>query len=219
MLKKLTLCTILPFSLYSYELNFSKKFSQTINPDILTTRVIATIENKDEDFITNKLEYINDYIKEKEEIKYQDGNFNLTPLYSYNNNKRNFIAYKGNLSYNIITKDANNMNQFINELIEVKNKLNTNNLKLNISSVNWKVSDNLNSTALDSLRLNAINWISLYSKNLHKSCIIKKISIGTNHNYYPRIITNNISRTIPKITPTKSVQTISINPNFTLECR
>ena len=220
MLNTIIISTLVPLSLFSYELNFSKKFSQVVNPDILTTRISANIQNKDERFISDNLESINDHVKESKDIKYKHGSFNLTPRYSYKNNKRKFIGYAGHLSYIITSKNANSMNEFISELIEVKEKLEVNSLKLNINNTTWKVSDELQQKSLDNLRLKAIKWISSYANKLDRSCTIKKINIGSRNSHYPSPMNSSVLRSMSvNVAPSKSIQSIYINPNFTLECK
>jgi predicted secreted protein len=219
MIKKLALSALIPLSLFSYELNFSKKFSTSINPDILTTKISANLQNKDERFISDNLESINDFIKENKEIQYKNGRFHLTPKYTYKNSNRKFTEYIGNISYMITSKDANTMNEFISELIDVKDKLNVKTLKLNINNTTWQISDELHNQSQDKLRLEAINWITNYAKNLNSSCTISKINIGSRNNHYPSPMMYKSMRATSDISPAKSIQSTSINPNFTLECK
>ncbi|HIP12990.1 MAG TPA: DUF541 domain-containing protein [Arcobacter sp.] len=219
MLKKAILTALIPFSLFSYELNFSKEFSKNISPDNLSTRISVNIINKDERFVSDNLESINDYVKSSNGIKFENGSFNLTPRYSYKNKNRKFLGYAGNLSYTIVSINANSMNEFLSELIDVKNSLKEKSLKLSINNTVWKVSDKKYNNSLDTLRLEAINWIGNYSKELNKSCTIKKISINPRKNGYPRNTIMAKSRSTINVTPAKSDKSISINPKFTLECR
>ena len=219
MLKKLLFSSLIPLTLFSYELHFSKKFAKEVSPDILSTRISVNIQNKDERFINDNLESVNEFIKESQDIKYKNGNFNLTPKYSYKNNKKEFIGYVGNLSYIITSKDPIFMNEFISELIELKDKIAVNSLKLNINNTSWKVSEQKYSNSLDELRLDAINWISTYSTKLNNSCKVKKIKINTGHDNYQYIRMNTMSRSISKVAPAKSLKSISINPNYILECK
>ena len=219
MIKKLLFTALVPLSLFSYELNFSKNFTQEINPDILSTRISVNIQNKDERFINDNLESINEYIKDSQDIKYKNGSFNLTPRYTYKNSNRKFAGYVGNLSYIITSKDATIMNDFISELINLKDKIAVKSLKLNINNTSWQVSKTKYNNSLDILRLDAINWVNEYASTLNKSCKVKKINISTSRNNYRYDTMSTMSRSVAKIAPAKSVKSISINPNFTLECR
>jgi predicted secreted protein len=220
MVKKLIFTSLVPLALFSYELNFSKKFSKEISPDILSARISVSIQNKDERFINDNLESINEFIKESQNIKYKNGNFNLTPRYSYQNNKKIFSEYFGNLSYIITSKDPIFMNEFINDLVELKDKIAVDSLKLNINNTSWKISQSKYDSSLDSLRLEAINWINSYSTQLSHSCKVKKIIINTSGNNFQYNSVNTMAvRDMAKISPAKSLKSLSINPNYTLECK
>ena len=218
MIKKLLFTTLVPLSLFSYELNFSKNFTKEISPDILSTRISVNIQNKDERFINDNLESINEYIKDSQNIKYKNGSFNLTPRYTYKNSNRKFVGYVGNLSYVVTSKDATIMNEFISELINLKDKIAVKSLKLNINNTSWQVSKTKYNNSLDILRLESINWIKEYASTLNKSCKVKKISISTSRNNYQHNMMDTMMKSASKIVPSKSEKSISINPNFTLEC-
>ncbi len=217
----LSLFFILPLGLFSYELNFNKKFSRKVSADILTSYINITIEDKKEDYISSKIEIFNDYIEENEDVIKKNGNFNLTPKYKYYDKKQIFVGYIGSLMYNIESKDAVSINQFINQLLDMKNKFNTTKIKVNISNTTWKVSQKLYSDNLDRLRLESINWITFYASNLSKQCIVKRINISSerNHNLNIRPMSRAIMADYSSVTPIQSKKEISINPSYTLECK
>ncbi|MCK5293909.1 MAG: SIMPL domain-containing protein [Arcobacteraceae bacterium] len=218
MFKKLILSTLLPLTLFSYELNFSKKFSTQISPDILNSYINVTVQNKDERYINDNIELFNDYLKDNDEIIKQNGSYTLTPKYKYINNKQKFLGYMGILNYSITSSTAIVMNEFIKETMELKGKIASKNITVRISNLSWKISDKLYNDNLDNLRLLAINWIELYSKNLNRQCIIKSIKIEGKDNNRPRGI-SLMSKSLSNITPLQVQKEITINPNYTLECK
>ncbi len=223
MIKKtilLSLYFLLPLSLFSYELTFNKKFSKNVPADILTSYINITIEDKNEEYITEKIEVFNDYIEENEDIIKKNGNFNLTPKYKYYDKKQKFIGYIGSLKYNIESKDAVSINQFIGKLLDIKNKYNTTKIKINISNTTWNISQKLYEDNLDSLRIEAITWITFYASNLSKQCIVKRIDIDNkgNHNIL-RSMSRSIMADYSKVTLIQSKKQIKINPSYTLECK
>ncbi|MCK5111438.1 MAG: SIMPL domain-containing protein [Arcobacteraceae bacterium] len=224
MIKKsilLTLCFILPVSLFSYELSFNKKFSRKVSSDILTSFINITVEDKNEDYINDKIEIFNEYIEENIDVIKKNGNFNLTPKYKYYNKKQEFVGYIGSLRYSIESKDATSINMFINGVIDIKNKFNTTKIKLNISNTTWNVSQKLHEDSLDNLRHEAITWVTFYAANLSKQCIVKRIDIDNkgNQNVIIRAISRAVSADYAEITPIQGEKQISINPNYTLECK
>ena len=219
MFKNLILILIFTSSLLSYELNFNKKFSQKIAPDILKSYLSITIQNNDEKYINNHIEEFNDYLKYNDNIIKQNGVYNLNPKYTYTNKKQIFDGYTGVLRYDILTNNATNMNEFVLEILELKDKMNSSNIKLNISNTSWIVSKELYDKSTDELRILAINWISIYSKNLNKQCVIKAININNNSTYGRRNEVYSMSKSLANITPMQTQKEISIKPNYILECR
>ena len=146
-------------SLLSYEISFSKKFSKSVTPDLLSTHVSISIEDKSEELINKNIETFNEYIKNNNDINKYDGSFTLSPKYKYFKNTQEFIGYVGNLKYIIKSKNARNLNKFINDLIKMENKYDKDNVKINISNVSWTTSTKLYDNSLDTLRIKAMTWI------------------------------------------------------------
>lgn len=221
---------ILPLSLFAFEVNFNKSFSKTVNPDLLTTNFSVTVEKKDEEKINGEIEKFNNYIKKTHLIKIKNSSYSLTPNYTYENNQQNFKGYFGNLSTYVESKNAKDINQFIDELSAIKKEINSDDVKLSISNVSWQISDELRDASYDSLRLDAINWVTTYADNLSnsikKDCSVKNINISSSEN-------NIFARTMPMmamasfdsksapadVSPVNAEQTININPSFILDCK
>lgn len=222
----LIFCLIL-LNLNAYEINFNKNFSKNVSPDKLVTYVSVIVEKKLEREVNLEIEKFNDFIKENDLVKFKDGRYTLSPKYTYTNNKQKFVGYIGNLNYKIETQNAKNINSFISQLIDIKERINSEDLKLNISNINWEISEELNNKSFDDLRLEAIKWANEYSKELsnkvQKNCEISKININSvnrNNIYYARdgIVASSM-KTSADVTPANTDENISINPNFLLECK
>lgn len=221
-MKKIFVLLFVSVYVFGFELTFNKKFETKVAPDMLRLNVTVSIEQKDERYITDNIEYFNDYIKDNDKIIKENGSFNLSPRYNYQSKKRNFLGYVGTLRYTIKSKSATDINQFIDEFIEIKNNQKSNNIKVNISNTNWIISQKLHNDSLDSLRLEAINWIEFYASDLTKQCQVKSINInGTRPNQ--RIMNQSVmmksSKSHANITPMQSQKQITINPSYVLECR
>lgn len=225
---KIVLISLFPLFSYSYEINFNKDFSKVVNPDLLTTYVSINVEKKDENKVNIDIEKFNNFIKSNDLVDVKNGSFTLSPKYKYYNNKQEFIGYVGSLRYNIESKEAKPLNKFIDKLILIKDKINSEDVKLNISNVSWKISEKLQNSSFDELRLESIIWINSYassiSSTLSKKCEVSKININNINRgniAYSRseMAYSSMAKTASDVAPVNTEENISINPNFSLECR
>lgn len=227
-MKKLLPLILLPILAFSYEINFNKNFSKVVNPDLLNTYINISVEKNEETKVNTEIEKFNDFMKNNKTITLKNGSFTLSPKYKYYNNKQEFIGYVGNLRYTAESTDAKKLNSFMDELISIKDKTKSEDVKLNISNVSWKMSDELQNKSYDELRLESITWLESYSKilssKLSKICEIKTINVNESQNgniMYARseMAYSSMAKTAADVAPVNSEQNITINPNFTLECR
>ena len=218
----------LPILAFSYEINFNKSFSKVVNPDLLTTNINISVEKKDEKSVNIEIEKFNDFMKNNKSITLKNGSFTLSPKYKYYENKQEFVGYVGSLRYTAESTDAKKLNSFMDELISIKDSTKSEDVKLNISNVSWKISDELQNKSYDELRLESITWLESYSKTLStklsKSCEIKTINVNESQNgniMYARaeMAYSSKAKVAADVAPINSEQNININPNFTLECK
>lgn len=219
---------LLPVLGFSYELNFNKSFTKVVNPDLLTTNITISVEKKDENKVNSEIEKFNDFLKKTSDVTLKNGSFTLSPKYKYHDNKQEFIGYVGNLRYTAESKNAKDLNGFMDKLISIKENIKSEEVKLNISNVSWKTSDELENKSFDELRLESINWIDGYAKTLSsqvsKYCQVSKINIfetNTGNIVYARseMASLGMSKMAADVAPISSEQNITINPNFVLECK
>lgn len=223
---KLFMGLLLPILAFSYEIEFNKSFSKVVNPDLLTTNVNISVEKKDEVRVNSEIEKFNDFFKEYDEVVIKDGRYNLSPRYKYINNKQIFTGYIGSLRYKIESNSAKNINEFINQILELKDRSKNDELKLNISNINWNVSNELYNKNLDNLRIESILWINDYAKSLSnkisKRCSVEKIdinSVNRGNIYMARESVVMSAKVASDVTPASSDENITINPSFVLECK
>ena len=219
---------LLPILGFSYELNFNKSFTKVVNPDLLNTYININVEKKDESKVNIEIEKFNDFMKNNKSITLKNGSFTLSPKYKYYENKQEFVGYVGSLRYTAESTDAKKLNSFMDELISIKDSTKSEDVKLNISNVSWKISDELQNKSYDELRLESITWLESYSKTLStklsKSCEIKTINVNESQNgniMYARaeMAYSSKAKVAADVAPINSEQNININPNFTLECK
>ena len=228
MKNKIMLALLLPVLSFSYELDFNKSFSKVVNPDLLNTYININVEKKDESKVNIEIEKFNDFMKNNKSITLKNGSFTLSPKYKYYENKQEFVGYVGSLRYTAESTDAKKLNSFMDELISIKDSTKSEDVKLNISNVSWKISDELQNKSYDELRLESITWLESYSKTLStklsKSCEIKTINVNESQNgniMYARaeMAYSSKAKVAADVAPINSEQNININPNFTLECK
>lgn len=218
---------LLPSLAFSYEINFNKTFSKIVNPDLLTTQINISVEKKDENKVNIEIEKFNNFLKENKSVILKNGSFTLSPKYKYYDNKQEFIGYVGNLRYTAESEKAKELNTFMDQLISLKDKIKADDVKLNISNVSWKLSDELQNKISDDLRLDSIIWVESYatglSTKLSKKCEVTKININesTGNIMYARseMAYSSKSKSLADVAPISSEQSITVNPNFELECK
>ena len=229
MKKKLFIIGLLfPIFGFSYEVNFNKSFSKVVNPDLLTTNITINIEKKDENKVNSEIEKFNDFFKKTNDVTLKNGSFTLSPKYKYHDNKQEFLGYIGSLRYSAESKNAKDLNTFMDKLISIKESIKSEDVKLNISNVSWNISDDLQNKSFDALRLESINWVESYAKSLSsqvsKYCEVSKINISEPNNgnvVYARaeMAYSGMLKMAADVAPISSEQNITINPNFVLECK
>lgn len=208
---------------YAYEINFSKKFSKTLMPDILSAGLTIRIQGDNEEDISSKLEVFNEKIKANSQVAKKLGTFNIHPNFKYSsNNSPKIIDYIGQLKYTIESRNAKDINNFITSINSVKRSRKT---SISVSGLSWKVKEDSYNVALDVLRLEAIYWIESHAKNLskdlNKKCEVKNINISSYNNpraySSARMMSSPMSKSIP--VPQANNQSISINPSYKVECK
>ncbi|RXK01737.1 hypothetical protein CRV02_07600 [Arcobacter sp. CECT 8989] len=220
-MKFLTLL-ILPVFLFSFEVNFNKKFSKSLAEDTLTTYFSVVVEGDSEKEINKTLKKFNKKIKKYNKIEKDSGTLTVRPQYRTSKNAPKITGYRGELRYKVSSNHASYINEFVSEMIELKEKRSTN---IIISNLRWTVKDSTYDVANDILRLEAINWGTRYARNLSKDlnleCKVKNISINSS-NYRPmaKMVYSNAEMSDENIAvPESNKEDISINPSFVLECK
>ena len=220
----------LPILAFSYEINFNKSFSKVVNPDLLTTNINISVEKKDEKSVNIEIEKFNTFLKNTKNITIKNTNYNLTPKYDYENNKAIFKGFIANTRFLAESKEANEINHFLSDLMALKDSFKSNDIKVNISNLSWEISENLQNKSIDELRVDVLLWIGNYTKELSnkigKKCEVKNVNINEDFNYpasKTRMMSSssdmvNRSESI-NISPINTEEIIKINTNFILDCK
>jgi len=223
-MKFLKLILLLPVFLFSFELEFNKKFSQALPHDILRTHLIITITDDSEKEVDSRLNKFNELIKEYDKVEKKLGIFNIRPKFRHAGSTPIVIGYIGKLVYKVESNKALYMDEFISQITELKKFRDT---TVSISNLSWTVRESTYNVTLDLLRLNAINWAQRYignlSNDLKKTCNLKNISIEknlsglalANRSFNEDINSTTSGLTVPQANP----EIIEINPKFVMECK
>jgi len=185
---------LLPFSLYSSEINFSKIFTKQIPSDMISNQFDILVSRDNSDDITTIFEKYIDIFTTNEliSIKLQD---NIKANYNTN-------IYSGKLSYKVKTHSFEKLNDFVKELLYLKDEKN---LTLNIQTAKSILSNKLKEQTFHALRIRAINYGKSYQNSLtndiKRRCITKDIKIKDK-----QIINNNTN-------------TLKIFVDYKLECQ
>lgn len=224
-MKRLAFLAI-PALLFSYEINFSKKFSKEIEQDTLSTNVTIKVRKDSEKEISKELVKFNDIISDNKEVDKKSSNLSITPKYVYKNNSSYIDGYVGNLTYSLQADEMKKMNSLLDKIIESKDDKD---ISIVLSSLNWIVKDSSYEEAVDTLRLETLKWVNEYketlSKELSSVCSIKGINFSATSNPTPMFRTTMMhaeadmrmaKNSMP--TPESSKESIEINPTFKMEC-
>lgn len=216
---------LIPFLLNAYEINFSKKFTKDLIPNVLGADISVIIEDKKESEVIERLDVFNNEIKKYKKVEKQLGSFNVRPQYQRSSNTPKIYGYIGTLNYKIETTDALNMGEFISMITSLKENRDT---SVSLNNLSWRVSDDSYNVILDLLRLESINWVEDYTKNLStdlkKVCEVKAVDLQNNifHTYRESTATLRLDSSLKRENvpvPEVSQQKITITTNYKLECK
>jgi hypothetical protein len=161
---------LLPLSLLSSEINFTKTFKSEVASDMISDNIIIKTSRDNSDDIITIFEKYNDLFKTSELI-YTKQKEQITPNYNTN-------IYSGNLSYNIKSYSFEKINDFIKELLYLKDEKN---LTISIEEPKYILSNKLQEEITHKLRVKAINFSKTYvnklSNDLNKQCELKDVKI------------------------------------------
>ncbi len=215
---------LVPVFAFSFEIEFNKKFYHELPHDTLSAYITVTITDDNEIIVGERLEVFNQKIKSLDKVERKLGTFNIRPKYRHSTSTPRVSGYIGELRYKVNSRKARFMDEFISEITKLKRNRDTN---VSVSSLSWSVKEDTYNVTLDLLRLEAINWVSQYSKNLskdlNKECSVKKIDINKTMPMMPlnnRAVYSSIETSTKSIpVPESNQEKIVINPHYVMECK
>lgn len=206
--------------LNAFEVNKSQEFVKDVEPDIMSTSISATVEDKD------KLEIQKIFEKAIEESKSQttctNGSYRISPNYSYSEQKRVFLGYRGDIQFECKFKDTKNLDFVISKLDSAASQKDK--VKLTINPIKWTVDEQTHKEADKELELKALHFAKEYRDFLSGvylgECKIKEVSLNstnyfTNQERVYAMAEVAKSQTTP---PIKNTHTIKYNASYKFEC-
>ena len=161
---------LLPLSLLSAEIHFTKTFKAEVASDMISDNIVIKTSRDNSDDIVTIFEKYNDLFKTSKLI-YTKQKEQITPNYNTN-------IYSGNLSYTIKSYSFEKINDFIKELLYLKDEKN---LTIIIEEPKYILSTKLQEEITHKLRVKAINFSKTYvnklSNDLNKQCELKDVKI------------------------------------------
>ncbi len=209
----------------AYELKFDKHFETFLNPNTLNTHISVQSEANKESDVSLSLQKFNAFFKKIKKLKLSKGRLNISPRYEYSKEKTVCKGYEGTLSYSIKAKNAKDMSEFISGFYAYKNKV-APKVKTQISNVTWQIGKKTYERKVDQLRIKALLWAKSYMKDLQKSlgakCSLKLANFDPSPRYTPNYRMMSYEKKFSsntQIVPMQNEQSISIHPNFVMECK
>ena len=185
-MKQLFVLLCVSVYVFSFELTFNKKFVKEATPDLLSSNISIIVLKTDETEISPILAKYTRYFDQDSSVDKKNGLVSILPKYKYTNGISQIIGYIGKIQYKISSKKANNINNFLQRILELRDD---EDVSISISALKWQMSDNKYDEILESLRLKAVQWPIQYaltlSNKISKVCEVKNININT---YMPRNI-------------------------------
>lgn len=220
MKKHYLLFTCLPLSLFSYEVEFEKRFVKELKPDTLSTQIEITTKSNSIITVSKILNRFSKEIKSNNDVDIYFKNYLVYPLYKKDtNNLPKIISYLGKLQYKVSSNSASSLNSFIYSINQLKEKRQT---SVELSSLSWKIKKSSEESAYELLRFQAIKWGNTYAKNLSVSlntqCKIKAIKIKLNSNKADSSFTS-FDKHDGFILPTFALENLALDALYSLDCK
>lgn len=221
---RLLIILLLPFYLYSYQIEFNKTFSHDLSHDILKAYLSIKISDKSESSLKKRLDIYDNKIKSFNKVEKKLMAFDIRPKFRHANNTPKVSGYIGELRYKVSSNKAEPMNKLITEISDMKKTRDT---SVSLYSLKWSPKKSTYNVTLDVLRYEAINWGINYAKSLSidlsTKCQIININLNTEEGKHSplieryafsneKVLINNSS--IPIINQKHAI----VHVNYVMEC-
>lgn len=220
-MKKMIFLLLAGFSLSNaFEVHKSNEFTKEIEPNVMSTSIAASVEDK------SKAQIQKIFKKAIEESKSENictnGSYRISPNYRYVEQKRLFLGYRGDIVFECEFEDTKKFDTVISKLDKASNEKDK--LKLTINPIQWIVDKKRRKQIKDELELEALyyakNYKSFLSNVYAKECAIKEVSLNTSQRFVDqeRVYMMQSDAKSRTTAPIKKNHTIGYNASYKFEC-
>jgi predicted secreted protein len=210
-------------TLWGMQIQFDKKFTDSVNPDLVQTAIIATASGQDEQSVSQILQRVSVFIDGYSQVKKSGGNLQITPEYNYEQGQKILQGYNGRLAYEITAEEFDSVEVFLQDLLSQKEEE-----SITVRGLGYTLSKEKRQNRMEKLRFQAILWGISYAKNLsskiYQQCKVDKIDFekqkgpvllrsSTAQKQKSKQLTRDF---IPN--PVKEPKLLYMQPNFVLKC-
>jgi uncharacterized protein YggE len=199
--------------------------SKNVDPDSLTKSISLSLHSEQQEEIVKDFEGVLKRAKKYSHIC-KGGEYGVRADYSYDKGKREFEGYIGSMSFNCMFDDVDELEPFMNEII---NPLDDK-FKKNISPTRWVVSKELKESTLQELKIEnlkkAQKLADLYEDNIiQRNCIVEYISLDNSSNsvipttMYRSVSMSQEQKNIDLENPIKQESSIVVDSSVKFICR
>jgi len=215
-MKKIILALGITGTLFGYEIVMDKTFTKEVLPSKQSVRVNITVKDKTLNGVLNKLENYKAYMDNLKNVSVKSNGFHTLSDYSYQNNKRIKIGYKGFSNYTISSEKQKYLEDFINKIAKDKNKG-----EISLSSMQWSLSEDKKEQIIQKLKIDAVKWSKQYertlSNELNTTCKLEEINLLQNRGISIMKASNTVNGNLPFSKKEKKI--IKIKSTLKYECK
>lgn len=222
---KLILLTLPLMAMATMTITTNEHVFTTLTPDVLQGSLNFDEQNKNPNLIKEDLNAIIVQVKkfDPNAKQCQGGGYQLSPQYTYTDQKQVFSGYSGSLFFEC---EFSNIEQY-NALLEKINPVIKKNVHKNEGSLSWGVSEQQRLTAQRALR-NALlqtaqSQAQAFSKTTALSCEVTSVNFGGNAipMTHPMMMAKSVSfsdTAVPTQSPLQQDQKTSLDATVTYSC-
>ncbi len=178
-MKKTVLALSIATALFGYDVIMDKTFTKEVLPSKQSVRVNISVKDTTLNGVLNKLEEYKKYMDSLKNVNVKSNGFHTLPNYSYQNNKRLKVGYKGFSNYTVSSEKQKDLEVFIDKLAKDKNTG-----EISLSSMQWSLSEKKREETIENLKIDAVKWAKKYEKTLSNElngrCKLEEIDLIQN---------------------------------------
>ncbi|MBV5321508.1 MAG: SIMPL domain-containing protein [Sulfuricurvum sp.] len=197
-----------------------EQVSHSLKPDALQVSLSFEEQSKNADTIKKHLNAIVTVVKgfDPHSEFCQGGGYQLSPYYSYKDQKREFIAYSGILNFGCEFKTVEEYNALIAKL----DKASTPSVHKTEGELSWVVSEKNQNMVKQLLRLELLRTAKTqadsFSKETGMECNLESVNFGGVMQPRPMMMKTMMAESVPTESPIQRDEKSSLNATVSYSC-